>query len=185
MAKGADSPPHQPKDNAFAGFMKEVGDALPQAQKGLDAKAVSDWKPGDPLPSSAYRIPRLSAEIAFNLEKDTDTGFNLLLWHTDKSNKETLNQKISFDVVAVPVPPEQNVQNVLRQNIAARLPVGDAWLGKLDGAHYSQIKDCVVALRLDNAAGVDVLLVPNGTSPISETAKFADGNAKKLLGSLT
>jgi hypothetical protein len=84
--------------------------------------------------SAAYRIPKLSAEIAFEVEKVDEHGVSILLASRSSSERESLKQKVCFDIVATPLPAELSVRNQLVAIILNRLPEGNPWRERLAGS---------------------------------------------------
>ncbi len=112
-ARGATLPlavPPADLRTSFGDFISSVGRSVADAQSDLDREArnhVARSKSlGGPLLPTLYRIPKLSAEVKFAFEKRTDRGLNLLFFSKKENSSEEHQQSISFDIVAVPPPPE-------------------------------------------------------------------------------
>lgn len=57
-------------------------------------------------PASLFRIPRTTAEIQFGIEKFSEKGVDIFFASSKKGVREQIQHKVSFDVVAVPPPPD-------------------------------------------------------------------------------
>ena len=136
----------------FSDFLVQVGSALKDAQHALDTDLARQVV-NDPR-AVAYRIPKLSAEISFGVEIKDSKGFNILIASKEEEQRKSLQQKVSFDVVAAPLPPELAERAALAQFIAARLPQlpGGAiktWTPILPSALFYPLKSGVLAIALD------------------------------------
>ena len=97
------------RQNSIAGFFESVGDSLVQAQRSLDEKTES-YLGSKPLLPGAFRIPKVEAEIHFSIENLHSKGFNVFIAKDEKQRQEAQQQKISFELVAAPPPPELREQ---------------------------------------------------------------------------
>ncbi len=88
-------------------FFESVSRGMIDAQRDLDRRSVEYSGSAAPgaLPT-AFRIPKANAEFQFGIESSTSRGLNVLILSTEQSQKEMVRHKVSFDVVAVPPPPE-------------------------------------------------------------------------------
>lgn len=106
-------------------FFGEVSNGMLTAQRHLDqqsarysAESAAGQEGGMP---TLFRIPKASAEFQFAMEESSSQGFNVLILSGERAKKETVHHKVSFDVVAVPPPPEM-LQEILRERpLLARL----------------------------------------------------------------
>lgn len=120
LAKSTDSPakssalPPTPSEDAvqsaFSDFIKSVGHSVAEAQRDLDQESRryvdTVGRPGGALLPTAFRIPKLSAEIRFAFHREGTEKLNLLFYSgTDKQSREH-QQSVSFDIVSAPVPPD-------------------------------------------------------------------------------
>ena len=55
-----------------------------------------------------FRIPKVSAEIHFAIEKMSEKGFNVLVYGSTEAHRREQQHKVSFDIVAAPPPPDMN-----------------------------------------------------------------------------
>lgn len=104
------SAPNADLRTSFGDFISSVGRSVADAQSELDRQArhhvATSKSLGGPLLPTLYRIPKLSAEVKFAFEKETGKGLNLLFFSKKENSSEEHQQSISFDIVAVPPPPE-------------------------------------------------------------------------------
>jgi hypothetical protein len=109
-ASGPASSPLADLRTSFGDFISSVGRSVADAQSDLDREArnhvVRSKGLGGPLFPTLYRIPKLSAEVKFAFEKQTGRRLNLLFFSKKENSSEEHQQSISFDIVAVPPPPE-------------------------------------------------------------------------------
>lgn len=110
-------------------FFATIGRGIAGAQRRLDVesyryinKLEADGAYGLP---SLFRIPKVSAEISFAMEANQQRGFDILVFSSSSSRRESQQHKVSFDVVSAPLPPE--MQGALPPGEAART----ALLGRL------------------------------------------------------
>jgi hypothetical protein len=90
----------------FSQFLQSIGEAMVSAQRELDQEThryIAAAKAGS-MPAM-FRLPRLNAQIRFELEGTKETGFNLILYRSDSTSKEMRQHSLDFEIVAVPPPP--------------------------------------------------------------------------------
>ncbi|MBL9174748.1 MAG: hypothetical protein JNL10_14520 [Verrucomicrobiales bacterium] len=93
----------------FGEFLGMVGRSVVNAQRELDVLSqeyLRQQGPGAPALPSLFRIPKLSADIKFALEKGNGKKLNLVLFGTHENRSEQHQQSMSFEVVSAPPPPE-------------------------------------------------------------------------------
>lgn len=116
---GAAGPPPTETRRAFADFLVTVGESLVEAQERLDARSrdyLSQARPGVPVLPTLFRIPKLAADMKFEVDTTKTKGLNLIFVSNKDQTTQRNQQSINFEIVAVPPPPE-----VLRE--IARLPL--------------------------------------------------------------
>ena len=114
----AGAPPTETR-RAFADFLVTVGESLVEAQERLDARSrdyLSQARPGVPILPTLFRIPKLAADMKFEVDTTKTKGLNLIFVSNKDQTTQRNQQSINFEIVAVPPPPE-----VLRE--LARLPL--------------------------------------------------------------
>ena len=74
-------------------------------QASFEYNAQAQAQANGSLPT-AFRIPRASAEFQFGTESTQSGGLNLLILSSEHTTKDSITHKVSFDVVAVPPPPD-------------------------------------------------------------------------------
>lgn len=90
-------------------FFTQVGRSLVSAQQQLDQRsqeytAQLTAAGADPSMATLYRIPKVSAELKFAIEKVSKKGINLLV-HKAGSQSSVLNQQsVNFEIAAIPAP---------------------------------------------------------------------------------
>jgi hypothetical protein len=80
------------------------------AQQRLDGQTeayLSGSSNPQPLPAM-FRIPKLTAAMKFALSKDSAEGFKLF-FRSETSESRKQEQSVTFDIVAVPPPPESGI----------------------------------------------------------------------------
>lgn len=94
---------------SFSEFIQAVGASVADAQRSLDEQSRTylkgDAKGRPPLPA-VFRIPKLSAEMRFALQRESDKRLNLLFFSSKEKAAAEHQQSISFDIVSAPPPPE-------------------------------------------------------------------------------
>jgi len=104
-------------------FFESVSQGMIDAQRDLDRRSMEysgSTAPG--AQPTAFRIPKASAEFQFGVESSVSRGLNVLVLSAEQSQKEMVRHKVSFDVVAVPPPPEVVARMATeRPGLAARL----------------------------------------------------------------
>lgn len=102
----------------ISSFFEAVGTGIVVAQRQLDDQSYK-YNEGKPLVDSdpqrekpemptLFRIPRVSAEIQFNIRSASESGFNILIAQSKEEQEQSVQQKVSFEVVAAPPPPRPN-----------------------------------------------------------------------------
>lgn len=168
---------------SISDFLETVGKAVITAQGKLDKSLTA---PDNTNVSAAYRIPKLSAEIAFEVEKADKDGVNILLASRSSSERESLKQKVCFDIVAVPLPAELSVRNQLAEIILNRLPEGDPWRRRLAGATLLRQARGTLALSLavQGEDGPSLLVVPDSGDMVEGALKLEPALSEALTSIL-
>lgn len=175
-AKVAGQEAVKPQPTSINDFLASVGKAVITAQGELDKSLAG---PDKASLSAAYRIPKLSAEIAFEVETADTSGINILLASREKEERESLRQKVSFDIVATPLPAELSARNQLAAIIFNRLDSGDPWRQRLAGATLVRAERGTLALWLDADGGPALLIAPDDVSkPVQGALKLDDALGK-------
>jgi hypothetical protein len=94
--------------STFAEFFGNVGDALVQAQRALDAHTQTYLQEIALRPNvlpAVFRIPMLSADIRFALEKVSQDRLNVIFHSRGSEARELNQQSVHFEIVAAPPPP--------------------------------------------------------------------------------
>jgi hypothetical protein len=97
----------------FASFLRSVGESFIRAQQNLDAQSeryLRDTAHQPHLLPSVFRIPKLTAEIKFALEKLSGKELNLLFYQRKDEASSLHQQSLSFEIVSAPLPPEMQRQ---------------------------------------------------------------------------
>lgn len=86
-------------------FFGQVGEGMIRAQSELDREsaAYNAARMGAALPT-AYRIPKVSAEIGFTMARKRESGFSVFALGRSQSGENTHTNKVTFDIVAAPPP---------------------------------------------------------------------------------
>lgn len=157
VGEAATKSPAKPPTSIDA-FLTSLGKAVITAQGELDRSLEG---PDKASLSAAYRIPKLSAEIAFEVETADKSGINILLASREKEERESLKQKVSFDIVATPLPAELSARNQLAAIIFNQLDAGHPWRQRLAGATLVRARRGTLALWLDADGGPALLIAPD------------------------
>jgi hypothetical protein len=92
----------------FAEFFEQVGAGLVEAQRKIDELSLDYLKTvrGQPLLTpSVFRIPRMSAQVKFALEKADEKTVGFVFFQ-DRDTAQSMNQQtVEFEIVAAPPPP--------------------------------------------------------------------------------
>lgn len=91
--------------NTISDFFLSVGKGVVKAQQALDQESL-DYLRSQPVMPSVFRVPKASAEISFALSSVAKESWNVLIYGSSSQQSERNEQKVTFDVVAVPPPPE-------------------------------------------------------------------------------
>jgi hypothetical protein len=90
-------------------FLQRMSAAVLKAQTQLDKESLDylkrTSKDAHVLPS-IYRVPKLSAQMRFALDVETEQSLNLIFYKRDEKTTSRAEQAIDFDVVSVPAPPD-------------------------------------------------------------------------------
>ncbi|MFC1822085.1 hypothetical protein ACFL9T_05210 [Thermodesulfobacteriota bacterium] len=97
------------KRSKFSEFFSSVGDSVVEAQKSLDVR--SNEYLGIALAQThvlptVFRIPKVSAEIKFALEKSEGEEVDLIFYSQSEQATTMHQQSVNFEITAVPPPPE-------------------------------------------------------------------------------
>jgi len=156
------------ENSTIAAFFDAVSDGVVNAQKALDLRSIAY---NDPLPGSnaarvkpelptLFRIPRVSAEIQFEISSVSSHGMNIFVAQSSSQTEERMQQKVTFEVVAVPPPPrpelsqgESPAQSALRDVVITNVLQHRTVLGMIrakkreDSAWIKQVANRVVIVR--------------------------------------
>jgi len=94
--------------STFAEFFSSVGDSLVRAQRALDAHSQTYLQEVTGHPSllpAVFRIPTLSADIRFGLEKASQDRLNVIFHSRGSEARELNQQSVHFEIIAAPPPP--------------------------------------------------------------------------------
>ncbi len=104
---GAD--PRTGATSTFADFLGEVGRAAIDTQERLDLAnraAVAAGVASGGIPLGVFQMPKLHGEIRFALEKTQSEKLGLVFHSHRKAEQSRNEQSLTFDILAVPPPPE-------------------------------------------------------------------------------
>lgn len=91
-------------------FFRSVGDSLIAAQRDLDEKSKQYLQQApvvEKVPTGGlYRIPKAGAEFRFAMSASGEAGFNVILYRSSEARRREHEQKVTFEIVSVPPPPE-------------------------------------------------------------------------------
>lgn len=94
------------KDQSIAAFFNEVGKGVVAAQSSLDEKSLAYMAKAQGFPPTMFRLPRANAEIKFALEYEKEKGFNFFIAKRTDTERESMQHRVSFDIVSAPLPPD-------------------------------------------------------------------------------
>ena len=133
----------------FSQFLSNIGTAMLDTQRELDAQSLTYLQENSQnrhvLPS-IFRLPKLSAEMKFALEKQDERTVNLVFFKNQTMAKEMHQQSIKFDLVSAPPPPDAMA--------AIQTPVPEVTL-VLRAAERKQVLDAGFAAKGDNTLPAD------------------------------
>lgn len=93
----------------FSDFLNSIGEAMLETQRYLDSESLAYLRENSTKPHvlpSIFRMPRLSAEMKFALEKESEKEVNLIFFKNQNLAKELHQQSIKFELVSTPPPPD-------------------------------------------------------------------------------
>jgi len=93
----------------FSDFLNSIGEAMLKTQRHLDSESLAYLQENSTKPHvlpSIFRMPRLSAEMKFALEKESEEEVNLIFFRNQNLAKELHQQSIKFELVSTPPPPD-------------------------------------------------------------------------------
>jgi len=188
-------PPDAGKDEtrlSLSGFFASVGEGLIGAQRALDQQSEQYVRSlGDratALPS-VFRVPKVSAELQFAIEIIDEKRIDIIFAAKESSQRRAMQQKIAFDIVAMPPPVELLDGTADRRAIAVRLKDSAASDGTIADRISSALADAVVlrggqswlvARRLESGA-IDLALIPYGDGAIELQALQSDEASENML----
>lgn len=84
-------------------FFTQVGEGMLASQAELDRQsfAYNVARPPGALPS-AYRIPKVQAEIGFTMSRKRQRGFSIFALGTQSSNEKAHSNTVTFEIIATP-----------------------------------------------------------------------------------
>lgn len=126
-------------------FFTQVGEGMVAAQAELDRQSF-DYnanRPGAALPS-AYRIPKVHAEIGFTMSRNQSKRFGVFALGRASSGEKRHTNTVSFDILSVP-PPAESLEEV---------PSGARWVNRL--SEREDIRATLAGIRHDSAVSRSV-----------------------------
>ena len=96
-------------ESELSSFLVNIGEAVVDAQRELDKESeryLSETAGKDHLVSSVFKIPKVSANIKFAVNRRRGKKFGILVSRRKTESETSLNQGLDFEVMAVPPPPE-------------------------------------------------------------------------------
>lgn len=106
----------------FAGFLSQMGQAVVDTQRSLDQQSMAylaeAGKAGFMVPM-AFRLPKLSGKMLFELEYDKEAGVHLIFHSRSEKEIQRNQQSIEFDIVSAPAPPDAT--DILRRRLSLDL----------------------------------------------------------------
>jgi len=139
------------RETTLKDFFSQVAGGMVEAQKSLDAqsleyiRAAGNGSAGAPLPA-LFRIPKVSAEISFGFSAKEGSGFNIIIASRTRETQQSMQNKVSFDLISVPPPP----QVLERLHTVTGTPPGDGGEGQENAGRHGREQ---VELRDDAAPG--------------------------------
>ncbi|MGF1456746.1 MAG: hypothetical protein ACFB6R_15370 [Alphaproteobacteria bacterium] len=93
--------------NGMEDFFHAVGRSVIRAQEHLDRRSMAYSAAKTPQDLGAlFRIPKVTAEMRFGLKRTEGQTLDVLFYKEDQEDVSTLFNRVTFDVVAVPPPPD-------------------------------------------------------------------------------
>lgn len=152
---GVDAQAAKPEETLnFAGFLSQMGQAVVDTQRSLDQQSMAylaeAGKTGFLVPA-AFRLPKLSGKMLFELEYDKGTGVHLIFHSRSEREIQRNQQSIEFDIVAAPAPPDAT--DILRRRLSLDLV--------FDGAERRRVLDLNQPKDSQNALPQEALDAPS------------------------
>lgn len=92
----------------FDDFLTLMAQSVVSTQKRLDQESeayLAESSAYPHVPPTVFRMPKLEAEMKFDLQVEKGKSLNLLFWGATDRQRQTNQQGISFEIVSVPAPP--------------------------------------------------------------------------------
>lgn len=92
----------------FGDALAGLGQAMVGTQRILDDAAARYARRAPPgAPVSLFRVPKMKAGFRFAIERLDASGLNLVFWGSQSNTRESNQQSIELEIVAVPPDPDQ------------------------------------------------------------------------------
>lgn len=165
-------------DDFFSGVARSLISAQNQLdQQSADYLASTSGK--EHILPSVFRIPRLTAEVKFAVEKATSTGVNLFFFKDITTDQASNQQSVQFDIVSAPPPPDLPRSPVM-VSIILGASVRQAVLTKISQAPWTAATaPAVLIYQLRN--GEYLLLFADATSIGLWYANTNDGGSGSAI----
>jgi len=157
-------------------FFTQVGEGMVAAQADLDRQsfAYNTHRPEGALPT-AYRIPRVQAEIGFTMSRKRAKQFGVFALGRTASGEKSNTNKVSFEIVSVPPSSGALDQIPLTTHFVSKLSERARVKATLDGAEAeSSIAAASAAAML--ADFNRVLILTDGESQLLAQVILVDGD---------
>ncbi len=149
-------------------LFSEVSDGLVTAQRELDRQTEEYLKTNPVLPST-FRIPKVTTEFRFALESTSTRKVNLVLFGTEDSDRERQQHRVSFDIVAAPLPAEMierigglPLQGALVTNLEVRRKIRRALWRAVNRAPAGRSRSRAIAVSETFLADLSSVLAMQG-----------------------
>jgi hypothetical protein len=155
----------------FADFLSSVGEAVLDGQRQLDRKSehyLHDIAKSEFIVPTAFRIPKLSAKMMFELTFEKTKGVNLIFNSRSEAAARRNQQSIEFDIVSVPAPvgSSETIRRIVgielvfdpvvrRQLLEASDKAADSTDGKENALPARAVDDASRILLLRRSIGVE------------------------------
>lgn len=142
----------------FAEFLSNLGEAMVETQRKLDQQSIAYLaETANSVFSvpTAFRLPKLSGRMQFELQYDRNQGVNLIFHSRGEKEIQRNQQSIEFDIVSVPAPPDAT--SAIRDRVSLDLVFDARTRQAILNFQPREAKDALPQEALDHANNVLIL----------------------------
>lgn len=162
----------EPGNSDIGGFMESVSKSVVQAQRQLDVE-TEQYMASKPVVDRMFGIPKASAEFEFEISSYVRRKKGFIISSKVKKSEESTSQRVSFDIVAAPLPPTDDNQALMQQGTVSALARRVASSGAMFETLKNAFAEAAAHSSLDDAPGD------------SQTVKDNKAQKRKRLGAFS